>query len=400
MLQGVGTLLVLLALLEIWARLFPPKDQIVWPLTQRPLIGTTFVPNSAVVLSNGLDYHVETLANEAGFLDRPLPPVEKAPGSCRIAVVGDSFVEAAQVPIEQKLQVQLERMAKARWPGRTFETMAVGFSGTGQINQIPYFDTFLRARRPDVVVLVFVSNDFANNSSLLEALRVGWHPAHTPRLFAQERDNGQIELLAIDPDWQAKRLPQSADARPRPHRWLMRVSRFYRWLYAKVALLYPNVAAAIGREPTSAERTATRLAALVAIDPGFKRAFGSWDPGRDPGLDAIFRQRAELPPAFEQALRFTSFAFDAYKGRALEDGFQIVVVATHEVSELTEDRLRRMVADKDIPLLSLKDYIVRRGGQPDQAQWPHDGHWNPQGHRWVAEMVLEHLGKHKPCGLP
>src|SRR5262245_58914334 len=129
LLQVISTLLVLYFVLEAWARLFPPKDQNVWPLVQNPAVGTTFKPNARVVLTNGLDFRVEETSNEAGFLDRPLPPLAKPPGSCRIAFIGDSFVEAAQVPIRQKVQVEIERLIRARWPELAVETMAFGFSG-------------------------------------------------------------------------------------------------------------------------------------------------------------------------------------------------------------------------------------------------------------------------------
>lgn len=107
LIQILATLAVLYAVFEIWARIFPPKDLNVWPLVQNPAVGTTFRPNARVVLGNGLDFHMEETSNEVGFLDRPLPPIERRPGTCRIAFIGDSFVEAAQVPIRQKVQVEI-----------------------------------------------------------------------------------------------------------------------------------------------------------------------------------------------------------------------------------------------------------------------------------------------------
>ena len=152
--QVLGTLLVVYLALEGWARLFPPKDQMVWPLVQDPAVGSRFQANSRVVLSNGLDFRVEERTNEAGFLDRPLPPVARTAGTCRIAFLGDSFVEAAQVPNAQKVQAELERLMKARWPALGVETMAFGFSGTGQLNQLGYLEAYVRPRKPDLIVSI------------------------------------------------------------------------------------------------------------------------------------------------------------------------------------------------------------------------------------------------------
>ena len=397
-LQFLGTLVVVLLALEAWARLFPPKDEVVWPLVQNPAVGTTFVPGSKVVFTNGLDFHVEEQVNEAGFLDRPLPPLAKPRGACRIAFVGDSFIEAAQVPIRQKVQVRVEELAKVRWPALEVEGMAVGFSGTGQLNQLAYFDAFLRPRRPDVVVLVFVSNDFANNSSLLEAVRVGWHPDHTPRLFAREPKPGAPEFQPIDPAWQSHLLPRAIDDRPWLHARLHRASRFYRWVYAKLTLQYPGLAQRMGREPTEADRTMTRVASLKSSGSGFGGLLEGWDPARGPGIDAMFREPDPLPPAFAQALRFTVFAFDAYKKRAAEDGFELVVLATHEIEGRLEARLRQMLGAKAIPYLAMREFIGWRGGMKEQAHWRHDSHWSPQGHTWAAEQVLEHIAGQKLCG--
>lgn len=105
--QLVAVLALLGALLEIWARWTLPPDRFVWLTAQVPGVGTLLQPNARVVATNGLDFTVEARSNEVGFLDRPLPPLVKPPGICRVAILGDSFVEAAQVPIDDKVQVRL-----------------------------------------------------------------------------------------------------------------------------------------------------------------------------------------------------------------------------------------------------------------------------------------------------
>lgn len=359
-------------------------------------VGTTFKPNARVVLTNGLDFRTEQTSNEVGFLDRPLPPIERKSGTCRIALIGDSFVEAAQVPIRQKVQVEVQRILEATDPALKVETMAFGFSGTGQLNQLGYLETFVRPRKPDVIALVFVSNDFANNSALLEAIRVGWHPLHAPRLFARERA-GNIELQPIDPDWSRDRLRAAADERPALHVWLHRVSRFYRWVNAKLSLQYSWIAAWIGREPTEGDRTAARIAELAKVAPETIKLLEGWDARALPEIDGIFRTLGPFPEAFEQALRFTGFAFDIYKERAEAGGAKLVVIGTHELDDTLERRLMGMLAPRDIPFVSLRRYITNTGKNIRDAHWRHDAHWSPQGHTWAAEVIAQEIERGKMC---
>lgn len=255
----------------------------------------------------------------------------------------------------------------------------------------------MRPRKPDVIVLVFVSNDFANNSALLEAIRVGWHPEHAPRTFAREKA-GAIDLQPIDPDWLKHRLPAASDERPGFHKWLMRVSRFYRWLYAKLSLQYPAIAARLGREPTEADRTAARIAALATLTPENGRLLEGWDPRKGPGLDGMFETANPLPPAFAQAVRFTGFAFDIYKQRAAADGAQLIVLGSHELGDNLETRLAGLLSPRGIPFVSLRRHITDKGGRIADAQWRHDAHWSPQGHVWAAEALLLEIAAKGHCG--
>jgi hypothetical protein len=53
---------------------------------------------------------------------------------------GDSFVKAAQVPIAQKLQTLLAADLNQRFADRKFDAVELGFSGTGQANQLPFYE--------------------------------------------------------------------------------------------------------------------------------------------------------------------------------------------------------------------------------------------------------------------
>ena len=108
--------------------------------------------------------------NSAGFRDRE-HALEKPPGVFRVAVLGDSFVEALQVPLEKTLFAVIERQLLQCdvLDGRTVEVLSFGVSGYGTAQELLALQHHAAAYDPDVVVLAFFpGNDVRNNSQALE----------------------------------------------------------------------------------------------------------------------------------------------------------------------------------------------------------------------------------------
>ena len=163
--------------------------------------GKTFEPHAEVRWTNYLDYAETQQANSLGFLDRE-PPAKKDPGVFRIVALGDSFVEAMQVPIAKKFHVGLEEELTRQYPGRRFEAVAFGQSSATTASELAFYETFGRALEPDLVIVVFVHNDFADNSPLLGSLAYGWHPDHPPwPLIAADPSGTGFRRLAADRDF-------------------------------------------------------------------------------------------------------------------------------------------------------------------------------------------------------
>src|SRR5262249_55373264 len=95
-------------------------------------------------------------------------PVAKSPGTYRVLLLGDSFVEAMQVPIEQTFARRLEA-ALTRPGGPRVEVISMGVSGYGTTSQYLWYREHGRAYQPDLVLLSFYpGNDVRNNSPTLE----------------------------------------------------------------------------------------------------------------------------------------------------------------------------------------------------------------------------------------
>jgi hypothetical protein len=98
-------------------------------------------------------------------------PVAKPPGRLRIAVLGDSCVEALQVPVEQTFWKLLERQVAAcpAARGRGVEVLDFGVAGYGTAQELLTLRRQVWAFQPDVVLLAFYpGNDVRNNLRALE----------------------------------------------------------------------------------------------------------------------------------------------------------------------------------------------------------------------------------------
>ena len=79
-------------------------------------------------------------------------------------VLGDSFVEGAQVPVEDTVSRRLEPLLAAAAPGRPVDAVNAGNAGFGTAQELLFLEHDGAAYQPDVVVLVyFVDNDLPDN---------------------------------------------------------------------------------------------------------------------------------------------------------------------------------------------------------------------------------------------
>lgn len=112
--------------------------------------------------------------NRNGFRHGERTPA-KPPGTWRVAVLGDSFIEAFQVPDEQTFCAQLERRLQScsALADRRVEVLNFGVSGYGTAQELLMLRHYVWQYEPDLVLMaVFPGNDLRNNSAELESYQV------------------------------------------------------------------------------------------------------------------------------------------------------------------------------------------------------------------------------------
>ena len=108
--------------------------------------------------------------NSAGLRDRE-HTLQQSANTYRIAIVGDSFAEALQVPFEQTFWHLLESKLTncPALAGRQIEVLNFGVSNYGTAQELIALRTRVWAYAPDMIVLAFTpANDVRNNSRALE----------------------------------------------------------------------------------------------------------------------------------------------------------------------------------------------------------------------------------------
>jgi lysophospholipase L1-like esterase len=91
---------------------------------------------------------------------------QKPPGTLRILALGDSFVEGAQVALEETFVSRITRALAPRLAPRRVEVINAGVSRYGTADEIELFTRRGRAWSPDLVLLCFFTgNDVADNLS-------------------------------------------------------------------------------------------------------------------------------------------------------------------------------------------------------------------------------------------
>jgi len=108
-------------------------------------------------------FHSYITLNSQGFRDKEHSLV-KPRGIFRIAVVGDSFVEAREVPLERTfwsvLQDKLDLLAQGR-----YEVMAFSGSAYGMTQEYLLLREKVLSYSPDLIILAFYpGNDIRNDS--------------------------------------------------------------------------------------------------------------------------------------------------------------------------------------------------------------------------------------------
>jgi len=195
----VGATIVSVLTLEFALRLVYPAHES-WRLHSipDPEMGWVLEPGAAFT-RQVMGAFVKVRYNAQGFRDSDFPDIPPDDAT-RIVVLGDSYMEANMVPLEDVLHKQLERMAAA--DGRKVKTWNLGVAGYGTLQEYLAFLKTGAAQKPDLVLLAFyLHNDVKNNAEHLNTGARAKRKGKRKRPFLDEDEESQWRIL--EPDYEA-----------------------------------------------------------------------------------------------------------------------------------------------------------------------------------------------------
>jgi len=358
----LGATAVLLVCLEVATRMLwhggPPLKE------KDPVIGERYLPRfSGEVYVEEARRKVHLQFNRDGFRG-PDRPREKAPGVHRVALLGDSFVAAMAMDLDDTLAIRLERLLQERDPGGRWEVLNFGISGASTGTELALWRGLVRAYTPDIVICAFFTgNDLTDNSRELDT---------RPRIYFQLDENGDLEQL---PFFGAAKTSSN---------WLNRHSRFYVW--QKIAL------------------RKARIRAQVSLD--------IMDP-------ATWTYCPHPPEEFRRAWALTDRLLVQLNREVRTEGGRFHVVLITEPLQVYDDlfqarqkqmgercrldpaepdrRIGAVCAREGVPFLSLREPFraaAPSGSSLETGEWLFchgAGHLNEAGNRLAAEEILRFL---------
>lgn len=301
----------------------------------------------------------------------------KPAGTVRVAVLGDSYAEALQVPQEDAFWAVLEREME-RCPafrGRNVEAINFGVSNYGTAQELLMLRKRAWAYSPDIVVLAFFTgNDIRNNSlALADDTRI--RP-----FFVLEGDTLVLDTsFRADPWFQAQHTP---------------IRRFLNAAIARSRVL---------QVANAARQSAVALRAIPANE------------GFEPGLDdQVFREPVDT--AWTAAWKITERLLGAMAEEVRRRGARFLVVTlsngiqVHPDPAVRAEFARRLsVADLFYPdrriaavgaregfaVLSLAPALQRHAERNQSFVHGFDGsgtgHWNREGHAVAGRLIAGEL---------
>jgi hypothetical protein len=333
--------------------------------------------------------------NSHGFRDRE-HTIAKPPGTLRIAVLGDSFTEAFQVPLEKAFWSVMERkLQECPQVARSkVEVLSFGVSGFSTARELILLQKHIWQYSPDVIVLVVTTgNDVRDNSRTLNAY------ANHPLPYFVSQDGRLIlddSLVAAQNRTLNFRLHQSF------------IGKSLNWVQNHLRLL--------GLVYTAREAYQLSSQESARAPDGQKQQAGNVRFPDEPGSDSeVFRE--PVNPEWDDAWRVTEALIVEMRDEVRAREAQFLVVTGSMGIQVNPDpnvrqefmnrlgirslfypdqRIKALGERQGFKVLSLApklaDYASRNKvflhGAFDGAG---RGHWNEIGHQLAGELIAQEL---------
>jgi hypothetical protein len=326
-----------------------------------------YAPNARAVFRHPDGTNTLVTVNAQGWNStKPSYEQRNPAGNTRIAVIGDSYVHATQVNVEQAFPEVLER--KLNDCGQSVEVYRFGMDGAPLSQYLHMLRREVLAYRPDIVVVQLIHNDFDESYRFLKT-------RYSSSFLKLERGpSGRVVEIAPT-DFR----PGGAD--------LLRHFNTFRYLYYQTGLY---------------------LSAKSVVSRMFWGGNEDWQPEFISSAVDIRKITDHDSNRF-----FARYVLYEMKALARENGFRLAIAmdgvreafydgrdpATYEVG-----RLNQIAADVtrelDLPFLDLQGtFAADWAARHQRFEYSYDWHWNVAANELVAGAIARMLQDDPRIGL-
>ncbi|MBX7187860.1 MAG: SGNH/GDSL hydrolase family protein [Vicinamibacteria bacterium] len=342
-----------------------------------PVLGWRNRPGTSVRYSRR-DYQTNVAINSLGFRDVERA-VTKTPGTTRVLAIGDSFIEAYTVELEESVTRRAESTARAS--GCPVEVVNAGVHGYSTDQEALWYAREAEPLGADVVLVFAYYNDILNN------IRVNYWGSPKPLTKVTDGRIVPVNLPLPEPSRTAESQGIQTKARPAIEgsalrqvlleRIVLGAPKLHGWL-ARIGVLDPIVAEAVPDE-LRAYKSRGQLGEFDEAWESTRSLFGA--------LGEIIRARNARPVLVYIPARFEISRRD-----------WDLTVQRYGLEEKAWDRTRVRTRLKDIATPAGWDFLdltpsLEAATSPlrGETYLPYDGHWNPRGHDVAARAVVAYL---------
>ena len=299
--------------------------------------------------------------NSQGFHDSEFA-LGKREDVFRIAIVGDSFVEARNVPIEKSFQYVLEEKLNQD-PGKKYEVYAFGIAGNGTFKNYLYLNQYVLKYKPDLVILAFLPfNDFRDDYLLLSKIFDENGKVKTSLPMGEKLISKSIFLTWLD----------------------------YKWQVAKTSENFNKLKSIFSPNKTETDLPFDFQVFLKDYPESWQKI---WDLEKT--LITQFKETVE-----ENQSKFLLVSLiDIWRAHpdllAQDEQYGPYVKQFDLDLDKPEKLLEEFAKNENIPFLNLKDVLGERAKMENQIifLYPCDGHWNERGNLWAGEVISDFLNQ-------
>lgn len=383
-----------LILLESALRFFIPLDARKPPefRVPHPVLGWALEPGASYQYQMPEDI-VTVTYNSQGQHDLE-HEVNKPDRVFRILILGDSFMEAYSVELEDAFHRRVEKLARAA--GANVEVINLGVAGYGTLQEYLAFREKGQFYKPDLVLLgFFPANDIMNNSAELESMLGPARAQMLARPFLDPNDPTLWTIIPGDFEGAQHRFTEQRaflDAQRRQITERLILLRLTRNILSRLKDIEFSANSRINEGKSDLLEVERQELALLGVN--YCDEPSEYTSAWDTTERILSRLKADVDAVGGQFVIFTVPALEEINFESYEKVNAPIVFRDKLCIEEAPGnmRLSQILTDLDIEQITLlPDFRI--ASRDDRMLLYHlsDQHWNTEGHSLAAELVVSKL---------